>query len=351
MGSKNKLAVATTGAEYLHAAGLSNQLFKRTRLGSNLLFSALTVSIALGGLPGTTQAASLQNTEEIYVFGDSLSDVGNVFKATGGAISPSPPYAQGRFSNGLVWVEYLAPKLGLSPNLNTNFAFGGATTGSTNLVPVLPGLQQQINSFTATNPSANPNGLYIVWAGANDYLGGTTSPSAPVENLSAAVRSLAAVGAQDILVPNLPDLGELPSTLNSTSASALNDLTRAHNINLAQSLDSLSYDLGPDTNIIPLDVNTLVNEVSAAPAEFGFTNVTDACLGNPECDNLDEFLFWDGIHPTTAAHRQLGEAAFAAVPEPSYVSGTLVAGALGAGFLLRRKRKKRKFVTLDRKKV
>ena len=43
----------------------------------------------------------------IVVFGDSLSDTGNFFLASGGAVA-GPPYFEGRFSDGPVWVEVLA---------------------------------------------------------------------------------------------------------------------------------------------------------------------------------------------------------------------------------------------------
>jgi phospholipase/lecithinase/hemolysin len=70
---------------------------------------------------------------DIYVFGDSFSDTGNIFNVTAEAIPPSPPYFNGRFSNDPVWVEYLASALGLTFSPNTNFAFGGATTGFENM--------------------------------------------------------------------------------------------------------------------------------------------------------------------------------------------------------------------------
>lgn len=343
-------------SEPSQADHLSDQLFKyRLRSGRTFLFRALTVSAVLSGLPESAQGASLGRFDEIYVFGDSLSDTGNVFEATEEFLPPSPPYSQGRASNGPLWVEYLAPKVELKPNPNTNFAFSGATTGRSNTIPFpgLPGLQQQINGFTVANPSANPNALYIVWAGADDYLGDdVTNPTQPVGNLSMAVTSLASVGARNIVVPNLPDLGRLPGTLADDRSNALSALTDAHNSGLVGALDSLSQNLGPDTNIIPLDVNALFNRAIATPAEFGFTNVTNACLDNfVVCDNPDEFLFWDDLHPTTAAHQLLGEAAYAAVPEPSSVLGTLAFGTLGAGALLKRKLKKRTPVTLDRSKV
>ncbi|GAB1540507.1 hypothetical protein NUACC21_31760 [Scytonema sp. NUACC21] len=112
-----------------------------------------------------------QNYDEISVFGDSFSDTGNVFNSTAGTIPPSPTYFNGRFSNGPVWVEYLALDLGLTFNPRTNFAVGGATTGFDNIGQAgLPRLQQELNSFTAANKSAEPNALYILWAGTNDYL-------------------------------------------------------------------------------------------------------------------------------------------------------------------------------------
>ncbi len=299
---------------------------------------------------------SAQNYDEIYVFGDSLSDTGNVFNATAGAVPPSPAYFNGRFSNGPVWVEYLAPKLGLTFNPSTNLAFGGATTGFDNIgLAGLPGLQQQSNGFTAANPSANPNALYIVWAGANDYFdyffGGVPNPTETVANLSAAVTSLAAVGAKDIMVVNLPNLGEFPvARFDSQIPSVFSTLTSAHNSGLDATRNFLSQQLSPDINIIPLDVNSLFNRIIVAPEEFGLTNVTDYCIENLSVVPLDlatqpvactpsEFLFWDTVHPTTATHQLIGEFAFSAlkpapVPEPSAVLGVLAFGALGAVSLL-----------------
>ena len=284
--------------------------------------------------------ATAASFSQIYVFGDSLSDVGNTLQATG--IPPSPPYFQGRFSNGPVWVEYLAEDLELAPNQQINYAIGGATTGSNNtLIPgvQLPGLQQQIDSFKATNTSADPNALYIVWAGANDYLGGgVTNPALPVNNLSTAVSSLADYGAKSIMVVNLPSLGKLPGTNRDTQiANSLNTLTELHNSGLSASLNLLSQNT--DTDIIPLDINSLFNQAIATPAEFGFTNVTNSCL-SVGCTNPDDYFFWDDLHPTTTAHKIVGEVAFSAleskpVPEPATALGVLALGTLGASLYRR----------------
>lgn len=245
----------------------------------------------------------------LYVFGDSLSDPGNVFQATGKAYPPSPPYFQGRYSNGPVWVEYLAQKLSLSPQQIVNSACGGATTG--NASGYVPSLLRQVEQFTQTHQTANPEALYVIWAGANDYLQGAANPTATVANLSQAISDLANRGAKTLLVANLPDLGQLPATRQSSSAAQLTALTKRHNEALRQGLANLRQQLTDKTKIVELDAYHLYREATAEPKRFGFTNVTGTCLDERSaCTKPDQFLFWDGIHPSAAAHRILAETAF-----------------------------------------
>ncbi len=326
------------------------------RLRAALVLSALPLTL-IGVIPTSAKAANL-NFDNIYVFGDSLSDDGNVFKASGNTFPPLP-YYQGRFSNGPVWVEQLAPLLGLQPNPNTNFAFGGATTGGDNTLnsvfpTPLPGLQQEINSFTAplkaANQSADPNALYIVWAGANDYLPNTSSfkpfgqPNIPVKNLSDAVTALAGVGAKKIMVVNLPDLGEIPLTVGSPLSEPLDTLTKAHNSALAATLNGLSQTLGPDVNIIPFDVNSVLSNYRKSPEKFGLTNLTAACFNQTAsavCANPNQYSFWDNVHPTTTVDTVIAESAYEvlSVPEPSDGFATLAFGACGAFLVLKREQR------------
>ena len=158
--------------------------------------------------------------DSFQVFGDSLSDPGNLYQLTGGLYPPSPPYANGRFSNGPLWIEYLQQDFGLPDSAVLNLAYGGATSGRQNVAELLfggdfPGLLDEIGAF-ATNPflsTFDARDLFVVWAGANDYLFGfSTDPDAVVGNIIAAVQTLIspAVGAKTVIVPNLPDLGKLP---------------------------------------------------------------------------------------------------------------------------------------------
>lgn len=284
-------------------------------------------------------AAQKPEIEKIYTFGDSLSDVGNVYnallKATGTGFPP-PPYFQGRFSNGVVWVEYLAEKLKLKPTPYTslppgnpnapdgiNYAFGGASSGFNNAVyPQAPpsGLLTQVSVFTTSltqaKRSADPNALFTIWVGSNDYLfDRVTDPQVPVKNISTAVTALASVGAKNIMVVNLPDLGKLPATrVNSQLSSQLTALTNAHNSNLTNSLRVLRQSLGSRVKITLVDANTLFKTVLQYPRAFGFTNTTDACLTNVSvCPNPNQYVFWDGVHPTTAAHKQVQKLAYLAL--------------------------------------
>lgn len=257
---------------------------------------------------------------QMFVFGDSLSDDGNIFALTQGAVPPTPPYFNGRFSNGPVWVEYLAPTLGLTFNSANDVALGGATTGTQNVgnipgIPPLPGLQQQIDGFTAANLTADPNAIYVVYAGANDYLGaGTTDVTSVVNNLSTAITKLAAVGARNFMVPNLPNLGLLPGPSNQGPLvqQGLSLLSTAHNTTLAANLAGLEQN--PNINIIPVNVFSLFNNAIANPAAFGFTNVTNNIVPGAGVDpslrgftipagvNPDQYLFWDFVHPTSRSH-------------------------------------------------
>jgi phospholipase/lecithinase/hemolysin len=311
--------------------------------------------------------------DKLFVFGDSLSDTGNAFNVTGGLfpgrsqVDGTSPYADGRFSNGDIWVDYLGKELGLKPTLYTslsstiptqgiNFAFGGSNSGVDNaFIPGAPGVQAQVNIFTSAQ-KADPNALYAIWGGANDYLFGTNpNPNTTVKNISEEVKSLVLDGAKNILVFNLPDLGKVPLVSGSNQFStALTTLSAVHNTQLATSLNQLSSQL--DASIIPVDINSLFNQAEADPAKFSFTDVANACVpynfnqitsGNFKvCSNPDDFLFYDLVHPTTKAQKLIAQTALSAinaksVPEPSEVLGIV---ATGIGIVLLRKRKQKSLV-------
>ncbi|MBI3854025.1 MAG: SGNH/GDSL hydrolase family protein [Verrucomicrobia bacterium] len=279
----------------------------------NLAFA--TLAIALLFQTSITRADDSTPFSRIFVFGDSLSDTGNLFRLSGGF--PPPPYFEGRASNGRLWVEQLADALGMSIAPGDNYAVFGATTGDFNLNDglngrVYPGLLDEIASFTTTRSAAEAQGaLFVVWAGANDFFLALATGQAPavligngVGNTVQAIQQLWQAGARHIMVVNVPDLGLTPFALGLGIGSPLTQLSAAYNQVLNSALDSFAS-AGIPT--IRVDAFALLREMVAQPAQFGFTNVTDQLI--VVGGNADEFLFWDRVHPTTKGHAVVAKVA------------------------------------------
>ena len=299
----------------------------------------LKLALVLLSLSAVAQAGSLSS---VIVYGDSLSDNGNLFAATG---QPGAPYYQGRRSNGPVAVEQLAVALG-TPLLD--FAWIGATTGIGNYADggtpttlgsfSLPGMQAE---FAATQASLGPylaNGLFIVWGGPNDFLSPSPLDSTPQAIISRAVgdelgivTSLQSLGAHNILVPGMPDLGLTPyfRSLGPVAAAQGSAITDAFNAALRSSLPS---------GVLFYDTSTLIRSMVANPGAYGFTDVTDPCFnGTTVCANPSQYLFFDSFHPTTATDGFAAQGFLGTVtPEPSTL--VVMVGGLALLYAALRKR-------------
>ena len=340
------------------------------------------IGIFLGSwlLPTRVEAASL-NFSQLIVLGDSLSDIGNVFAASGNNFPPEDlGYFNGRFTNGENWIDNLARDLGLGtptpivdifngavPQGGVNLAFGGATTEAVNtsdsMFPALQDVSEvqpgQISLLTNLTNLIDPNALYIFWYGANDYLPTTSpnfapfdTPETTVNNIANGLTNLAGLGAKNILIPNLPLLGSVPRANNLDpffpmvelgTAERLDLLSVAHNQLLSTTIEDLSANFGAEVNLIPLEIDRLfervITEFNTTPDRSPFSNITDVCLLNPACTNPDEFFYWDGIHPTKKTHEIIGQFALEtlereaqeSIPEPSSTWVLVILGGLFIG--------------------
>ncbi|WP_428303792.1 SGNH/GDSL hydrolase family protein [Lacipirellula sp.] len=288
-------------------------------------------SLALIAFAAALLIASARADAALYskliIFGDSLSDVGNVASSSFG-IYPGKYYTNNRFSNGPVWVETLAASLGLpavtrSTAGGDNFAYGGAQTTGTGGIEgaFIRDIDEQVTQYL-NQRTVDPAALYVVFAGANDFIGGKTNVAPPAAKLTADISRLITAGARNFLVPNLPLLGGTPRfNGNATTAATYNARTSQFNATMDASLLDLSDDAA-GLAFFRLDVAGLFAEAIATPAKFGLVNVTNAAApglspGDSSYNtaliapNANQYLFWDDLHPTTAVHTILAARAHA----------------------------------------
>jgi phospholipase/lecithinase/hemolysin len=317
----------------------------------NIIFSFIA---ALALLASPVLAGS--SYSEIFVFGDSLSDPGNVFVVTGehsvrpfnADNIPDAPYARGghHFSNGKTWIEQLSAELklkgGTGPALRTsaftNYAFGAARARMTGVMD----LSSQVGFFLSKTQGNIPaDALYSIYVGGNDVRDATTTffdvffntgdPVAAqlaaeavvgeaVQSIADNIMLLASLGATNFLVPNVPNIGVTPAiqSLGPQAVAVATGLSSGFNAALEATLFNLENGLG--VQITRLNVFKLINDAVADPGIAGLVNVTEPCITplvrkGAFCNKPDEYLFWDGIHPTRAAHAYLADAGLEALAQ------------------------------------
>lgn len=327
----------------------------------------------------------------IVVFGDSLSDTGNKYVATGLANTPpydlldafrvpDGPYTRGglHHSNGATWIEQLARPLGLAasvrpalrnPGRATNYAYGGARARAGSPEPGLVALgcleqntnmhfPEQVNSFLAdANHRAPADALYVLFVGGNDITdavqalrcdpAGLTSVQVILGGALTSLRdnviALYQAGARNFLVLNSPDLGLTPAfnpPLNIPAASGygtcfsllFNFGTLAGSpvppvcgfppgvpglVDVVAGLQSSP--LLPDIRITAMDIYSKFVQLVTAPLDSEPQNGSDTCvmpnMAPYACRNPDNYVFWDGVHPTQATHRIISAVVKAALAD------------------------------------
>jgi outer membrane lipase/esterase len=279
---------------------------------------------------------------QIVSFGDSLTDNGNALAVylsnpsayPAGSPVPLPPnYTAGRFTDGpdstpaskspgLVWVEDLASEIGVaapkpflaSPG-GTNFAIGGAQTGTTNPQD----MGNQVGFFLG-HGTVSSSTLFTFWGGANDLFAGGSGKAA-ADNIFNEIQTLAFDGGRYFLWLNLaPIEGIGPGALQ-------------FNAEMATDLATLQTEFPTDV-FVPVNVAGFI---------LGGAGGLINCTAQQLAANPDQCLLWDGVHPTNVAHQDIANLADAALnasiptPEPAVLWTT--AGAL-LGFVGLRRRKR-----------
>lgn len=307
-------------------------------------------------------------------------------------ILPGKPYWKSRFSNGRVWNEYLAEMWSIQKSDEDEYinrAFGGSWAATYDyqltvwnlfrhplgtikslivgkLIP--PSLGLVVQAYLLEHQHLSDESVYFIYSGGNDYLNvllfednyHINVMNSYVENvvdgLSSSVLKLANAGARHFVILGIPHVGDSPKFVKTTDRDILNAASDYHNERLEARVDELRQ-LYPSADFLFLNTQDYLAKAEAHPEEFGFVNVTDACvdvkfpmfhelLSSPFAGNFvlqyahvlqykdsrlaadeanyhmcatpEDYLFWDEIHPSTKAHKYLAFEVCAAMKEHGY---------------------------------
>ncbi len=201
-----------------------------------------------------TLSTYLKNIDRLIIFGDSLSDQGNLRNWLR-VFPPENEYFAGRFTNGPIWLDRFQQLTGMAVQ---NWAVGGSmakphedpefkkhnfkegTYLSASLAisgTVQKEIQRYIkNSLKNKRTINSSSSLYLIWIGGNDYLtwmgsskdvdifmdqpehpraGSHTIIEGVTESIIDNLKALYAAGAREFLLVNLPNMGILPRILDN----------------------------------------------------------------------------------------------------------------------------------------
>jgi outer membrane lipase/esterase len=313
--------------------------FLRARRRALLVAAASTATVFLVSCSGGSEDPP-PLFQTMYTYGASVSDNGNACNQTPTSCPPSPPYAQGVFSNGPLWISAVAAGVGASAAPSrlggTNWAYAGARTGTVPGVttpPSVPSMVAQVELYLQRSGFvSNPSNLHVVDAvtvGNNiiDALTlSATDPNAPTAVVTQAVADVAGIllrlyasGARHILVVNSTNVGRTPAAraAGPAAAAGATQMSALFNGALAQQIAGLRA-TQPGINIYLVDAFALTEQIAANPSAFGFTNVTDPCFNTAVspptvCANPSQYFYWDSFHPTQATGAILAQRALSAI--------------------------------------
>lgn len=312
-------------------------------------------ALVAGALLAATPAANAVQFSGVYIFGDSLSDAGYYRPGITALLGAPTANAVGKFTtnSGLVWSEIIAQYYGgVAKASNAGggiYAQGGMRVSEPTPASLLgPGGTQrpvstQIGEYLASSGRADPNALYGVWAGANDIFAnlgalqaGLITPAQLQANVLGAAASeiqqigrLKAAGAKYVMVFNVPDIGGTPEFASNPLSGTISALTAGYNTTLFAGLAQNNI------SVIPIDAFAVLKDITANAAAFGFSNTTArACnltltqgtslFCSPaalvSANAASSYIYADGVHPTTGAHKIIADYARSLIDGPNSAS-------------------------------
>lgn len=334
----------------------------------NIAALAVTVTLAAGLSAAPATASPLDRFSEIFVFGDSLSDPGNLFNSLFGApVSPAfPVYPDAQFTDGDAW----ASQIGADFASGRNFAYGAARAARTpaqtftfpnaltpdpfdtvDITYDVPDFLDQIALYRASGQSLGYNPLAAVWFGGNDLRDAISAPNpvavvaSALNSISAGLVSLVGEGFTNLAVFGLPDLGRIPEVraMGAGAMAAATEASILFNDNLQLFLGALPSLLATPVEVTYIDTFDLFNDILGNPNSFGFKDPENPCLDAlllGAVTDCSGFVFYDDIHPTAQAHALIAERFTAAVAPVPLPAGWVLMLSLGGALAVLRRRQR-----------
>ena len=282
------------------------------------------------------EQSGLLNPSKFVVFGDSLSDQGNVEAYTN--LINSPPYWQGRITNGPVWAEWTGAGFGIEMergtggSLNgTNRAWGGAAAGEGLYQGVVMNAGPQIEDYLTHN-EVNDEDLFAIWIGGNNFLRGASDTQQVVDLIIGHVETLSNAGATRIVVMNLPNMEMTPyySEYSEQEIAEAKEDSATYNSQLLH--DVIALNARTNAVIQLVEINKMFDNVAENIEYYHITEIAEPvcefegemCIGSPDSvPPSDGHLFFDSVHPTELTHRILGKAIHEAISTADFDGDTV----------------------------
>ena len=274
-------------------------------------------------------AAAFAGTDyqRLVVFGDSLSDPGNAFVLTGTSLVPpytnlipEAPYARGghHLTNGATWVEQLAEQMGLQnsagpalrqPGLFSNYAVDRSRACSQSTSTSYIDLTGQVSMFLSDFEVAPADALYVIFIGGNDIRDALASQNpeligCALLSIQSNLMTLINAGAQSFLVANAPNLAQIPvvALLGEQAQTAATQASFLFNLQLESIVSQIESAYSEQVTFYRMNTFDLITQASI---NHPYLNVVDPCIdvfSGTVCSPANQYLFWDGIHPTVTGH-------------------------------------------------
>lgn len=304
------------------------------------------ISISLLCLTSFAGIVKANNYEELIIFGDSLSDTGNLASVS---VNFPFPFFQNRISDGPLIVDFLAAELGLTAEASkhasgssggNNFAVAGGNLVGSDIEDLTP----QVSAYLARSlGEANVRALYFVMMGGNDLRDIRSETSSLIasnkvndarDQLIAQLNRLYDAGARAFMISNVANVGRIPETLNLVESepgivARAEQYVSLYNQRLSFSLSSFAN--RPGVTLSQFDLFAELESIAANTEALGFTQTEVGCFTlsefdfHPDClagTRFDRFVFFDNLHPTSKTNKLVGDVIGGFIPPfPIIVDG------------------------------